>query len=503
MKKNIKILIFSGIILAVLVAALVVVLNLPSTDENIKEVSSQNAILLFDKTSLKAEDITVSNESGEYQLLGYEYSEENSADGSSGESSEQKTEIIYTMQDYASQILSKTMTDSLAEQCLYMSAIQIVDKSGSRYDEYGLKEPRSTVKVVYSDNSEVTMYVGNDAPDNKGVYLRTDGNANVYLVQKNMINMFLVDKLQMFSKVLSYSFDTDYKIQTVKISGTGYDSNIEIKPVNNKANFCNFVLTKPYREICDNNFLEDFGESLYGLNGTTVVAVDVTDDDIKKYGLDKPYIDVEVTASDDTSVHLIASKADSDKNCYIMQSGGTIIYKMSTDELSWYGVTYRDFLDDSIIRPNTDYLESAEIYYGGKNYHFDVKHTTTKNDLYEDMVTTKATYNGKEIKYLNLSIFINNVAGISRSDAVPKSIDGCEKIFSIKYSFKDEKLTDTLEIYRAKDKQLIVTLNGNIEGYTDTEYAEKVFKQVDDIPKNAELELLNNDDVSGVVSEEQ
>lgn len=495
MKKNIKILIFSVICLAVLVAALVVVLNLPSANENKEETSSQDAILLFDKTNLKAEDITVSNESGEYQLLGYEYSDEGSDDGSS-------SQIIYTMQDHSSQILSKTMTDSLAEQCLYMSAIQIVDKSGSRYSEYGLDKPRSTVSVIFSDNSEVTMYVGNNAPDNKGVYFRIDGNANVYLVQENMINMFLVDKLQMFSKTMSYSFNTDYKIQTVKISGTNYDSNIEIEPINNNANFCNFVLTKPYREICDNDFLENFGESLYGLSGTTVVAVDITGDDMKKYGLDKPYIDVEVTASDDTAAHIIASEADSENNCYLMQSGGTIIYKMSTDDLFWYGVTYRDFLDDSIIKPNMDNIVSADIYYGGSNYHYDVTHTTSKNELYEDIVTTKATYNGKEIKYLNLSIFVNNVAGISRSSALPKSTDDSERIFSIKYSFDgDDALSDTLEIYRTKDKQLIVTLNGNIEGYTDTEYAEKVFEQVENIPKNAELTVLNNDK-SSAVSEE-
>ena len=502
MKKNIKILIFSVVCLVVLVAALVVVMNLPSTDESTEETSSQDAILLFDKTNLKAEDIIVSNESGEYQLLGYDYSDESSDESSTDESSEEDSQIIYTMQDHSSQILSKTMTDSLAEQCLYMSAIRIVDKSGNRYSEYGLKEPRSTVKVVFSDNSEVTMYVGNDAPDNKGVYFRMDGNANVYLVQENMINMFLVDKLQMFSKTISYSFDTDYKIQTVKISGTNYKSNIEIEPINNNANSCNFVLTKPYREICDNDFLENYGESLYGLSGTTVVAVDITDDDMKKYGLDKPYMDVEVTASNETTAHIIVSKADDDKNCYLMQSGGTIIYKMSTDELPWYDVTYRDFLADAIIKPNMDNIISADISYGGKNYHYDITHKTSKNELYEDIVTTTVKYESEEIQYINFSNFVSNVAGISRSDAVPKSIDGCEKIFSIKYSFDgDDAMTDTLEIYKAKDKQLIVTLNGNIEGYTSTEYAEKVFEQIEDIPKSSQLDLLNSD-VSSTADEE-
>lgn len=527
MKKNIRFLIASCIGIAVLAVALIVVFNLPdSKSENEKISSNNSAILLFDKMNLKAEDITVSNESGEYRLLGYDYSEESSsskssaqssessdeksaADKSSGESSiqeesTQKLQMIYTMQDHDSQILSKTMTDSLAEQCSYMSATQIVDKSGKRYDEYGLKKPRATVKAIFSDNSEVIMYVGNDAPDNKGVYFRMDGNATVYLVQKNMVNMFLTDKLQMFSKTMSYSFNTDYKIQKVSISGTNYKSSINIEPVNNNANFCNFIMTKPYREICSNSFLENFGESLYGLEGTTVVAVDVTADDMKKYGLDKPYIEVAVSASDNTSARIIASKADSDKNCYIMKKGGTIIYKMSTSELSWYNVNYRNFLDESIIVPNVSYLVSTDIAYNGKSYHYDISHTTKKNDIYEDIVTTTVMYNGSEINYMNFSVFINNVAGISRSDALPKSIQNCEKIFGIKYSFDgDSKLTDTLELYRTNDKQIIVTLNGNIEGYTSSDYVEKLLAQVDNIYKKAELEKLNSvNDTSENVSEE-
>ena len=492
MKKNLKLLALMAACVVVLVGAMIVVLNLPENEE-VVETSSSDAILIFDKSSLIAEDITVSNESGEYNLLGFDYSEAVSGDEAS-ESSGEST-IIYTMQEYENQTLSKTMTDSLAEQCVYMAALKVVDKSGERDSEYGLDNPRATVSVVYSDNSEVKMYIGNDAPDNKGVYFKMDGKKTVYLVQENMINMFLVDKLQMFVKELSSSFDTDETIQTVKLSGSFYDTDVYIKPIDNNANYCNFVMDTPYRAICDNDFFEGFGESFYGMRSSTVIAVDVTEDDIKEYGLDNPYIEAEITASDDTGVHILASEADSNNNCYIMASGASIIYQMSIDDLIWYEVTYRDFLSNSIVVPNMQNLIDVDISVDGQEYHYDITHTKTINETYDEIISNEVIYNGEKITYSNMSTFINNVTGITRGYTSPESIEDCTKIFSIKYTFDgDDALTDILELYKTSDNQTVAVLNGNIEGYTDSEYAENVIQQVSEIAQSEKLESLNSQD---------
>lgn len=287
MKRNLKLLIAALICVTVLAGALVIVLNLPE-DEEIVETSSNDAILIFDKTDLTAEEIEVSNKSGEYVLMGYDYSSFESSSENTSETSETDLSMIYTMQEYETQPLSKTVTDSLAEQCCYMAALRVIEKSGNRDKEYGLDNPAATVSVTYSDNSSVKMYIGNEAPDDKGIYFKTDKSDTVYLVQENMVNMFLVDKLQVFTKDISGSFDTDEKIQTVKLTGTLYEKDVYVKPIDNNANFCNFVMETPYREICDNDFLEEFGESFYDLSGTTVSAVDVGESDLSKYGLDEP-----------------------------------------------------------------------------------------------------------------------------------------------------------------------------------------------------------------------
>lgn len=493
MKKNLKILIITLLSLVVLIGALVVVLNLPPNEE-LTENSSGNGILIFDKTNIYAEEITVSNKSGEYTVMGYNYSD-NSQD-TSDENSKTELSMVYTMQEYEEQLLSKTMTDSLAEQCCYMAALKVVDKSGERDSEYGLDKPSATVSVIYSDNSQETMYIGNYAPDNKGLYFKSARSKNVYLVQNNMVNMFLVDKLQMFNKELSPALDSDYSITDVKISGTFDDNDIIIKTSDNIANFCNFVMEKPYREICDNTFTENFGKSIYGMNGTTVIAVDVTKEDIKKYRLDNPYMDIEVKASNDVKSHIILSEKDKDNNCYIMSVNGTRIYQMSTEELECYGVKYRDFFASSVIVPNMHNLVEVDIFANNKNYHYDITHKIKINEVYEEVIENEITYNGKQISYTNMSIFANNVAGISRIGSVPNSIEGCEEIFSIKYSFEKEetKMSDTMKLYKTSDNQIIIVLNDVIEGYTDSKYVQSVIEQTEKIFNDKMLEKLNNKD---------
>ena len=94
MKKNIQFIIFSAAIVLVLVAALIVVLNIPETDDSGEKIDSGSDILLYDKTGLDAEEITVKNSSGEYVLIGFNYAEQASSLGyesSAAESSDEES----------------------------------------------------------------------------------------------------------------------------------------------------------------------------------------------------------------------------------------------------------------------------------------------------------------------------------------------------------------------------------------------------------------------------
>ena len=196
MKKNTKIIIAMSSVIVVLGVVLGVILAQPS--ENSSENANENTdILLFDKSSLDVDDVTIKNAGGEYQILGYKYSEEAKADEN------EEISMFYTMQGYENTLMSKYMTDNLVKECQIVAATRLIDKSGKKYSDYGLDKPAVEVKVIYSDSSKVNMYFGNEAPDKSGVYCRIDGNKNVYLVNSASVDMFFIDKLQLFDKSLT------------------------------------------------------------------------------------------------------------------------------------------------------------------------------------------------------------------------------------------------------------------------------------------------------------
>ena len=99
MKKNIRFIIFSAAIVLVLGISLIIVLNIPESNEAGDKDTTRSDILLYDKTQLDPEEITIKNSGGEYVLIGYNFVEQASNVGlvsrfekSSDSDSESKTE---------------------------------------------------------------------------------------------------------------------------------------------------------------------------------------------------------------------------------------------------------------------------------------------------------------------------------------------------------------------------------------------------------------------------
>ncbi|MBQ8132865.1 MAG: DUF4340 domain-containing protein [Clostridia bacterium] len=542
MKKNIRFIIIISIVVVLLTGALFFVFNLPQNEDSGVVTDTTNDILLYDKTNLKPEEITVKNSSGEYVLIGFDYTEmlgevieekaaeaseeaasreaAQSSDGSQvsqvsdnlkdDEVSTVSVNMHYTMQGYEELELSKDRTDDLAYQCSYVTALMLVDKSGSKYKDYGLDKPAATVTVVFSDNSQEILYVGDEAPDNKGRYFRRDGNANVYLMQSETVTAFLTEKLQMLDSTLTAEFDDEEEdecqITTVNISGTGYDKPVKITKEINVASVSNYNMTSPFKEACGQNVVQGFGEDMYGISGSEVAAANVTEKDIKKYGLDKPYMNISITASDDSKVNLLVSKAEKDGSCYVMTKGGKIICKMTKSDVEdWYGIQSVNFLATNFVFPNIDNMNRAEITVSDETYDYEIRHDTQDNELLEEFTMTTLTLDGEEISYVNFSTFINNVSGLQRTGMELKDLDGFEEVFRIamSYSADDEKQTDTLVIYKGSDDSYAVTLNDRIEGYTDRDYAEKLIGQADKISGTKSIERLNTDDEESESSTEE
>ena len=88
--------------------------------------------------------------------------------------------------------------------------------------------------------------------------------------------------------------------------------------------------------------------------------------DIKKYGLDKPYISITAELSNGNELTVKASKADDDGKCYVMNKSGTTIFRMNSKSIEWYGLSRNDILTENILSIDMKYMKTLTIKENGK-----------------------------------------------------------------------------------------------------------------------------------------
>ncbi len=530
MKKNITVIIIISVVLAALIGVMFAVMSIPQTENTITSTDSMD-ILIYDKTKLKAEEITVKNSGGEYKLIGYDYtkmaeeiSAENAAQEESVESEEKSSNVIkpevsaisintrYTMQGMEDFELNKDCTDALAYYCSYVTALQLVDKTGKKYAEYGLDKPASTVKITFSDNSSETLYIGNKAPNDMGRYMRRESDVNVYLLNQESVNSFLIEKLQMLDKTLTKPFSeyeneedlTETQITSVNISGSGYEKPLTIDNKDDISIIGKFKMHSPYHLVAADVSVQDYGKSLYGMTGSEVAAAGATDENKKKYGLDKPYMNIQINASDESHIGLLVSEAGKDGSCYVMAEKGNIIYRMTKKDVKeWYNVTYKKFATRSFVSPKVDNMFRAVFTAKDQKFEFDLEHTTKENEVFDEYTNIKVKSGEDEVSYINFTTFLHNMTGMHRTDIDISKDDGFEEIFNAEFSYRDKdkkELTETLTIKQSEDGSCIVLVNGIVEGYTDRDYAARLIDQTDKITGKEDLPGLNDSEGSSVDS---
>ena len=74
MKKNTKVIIGITLLIVFLAAGLTVILLLPSDDVITDNISESADIFLVNKSQTVVDEVTIKNDGGEYQILGYDYS---------------------------------------------------------------------------------------------------------------------------------------------------------------------------------------------------------------------------------------------------------------------------------------------------------------------------------------------------------------------------------------------------------------------------------------------
>lgn len=174
MKKQKTYMVTIAVVVAVLSVLLFLVLKMPSKNNKDSSSSKNNSVSLV---SVDSDDITNINfkNSDEFNIK--------------IESSENTFKYSIDKLD-ESQKISKDEVDSILNTFSKLSASEKVTDDCEKMETFGLDNPKSHIKITFTNGDEKTFHLGNKAPLNSGTYLKIDDEKTVYLVENYVATLF-------------------------------------------------------------------------------------------------------------------------------------------------------------------------------------------------------------------------------------------------------------------------------------------------------------------------
>lgn len=130
----------------------------------------------------------------------------------------------YTIVGYEDFDLQGGIADNIANNAASIDFTKVMTLDGSKLADYGLDKPRDTVTVTYTDKTKAIIYVGDDAPQNAGTYIKFGSNDTVYLVAKDSVSAFDYGLTDLISLTINdaASDNDNSQASSIEISGSNF-----------------------------------------------------------------------------------------------------------------------------------------------------------------------------------------------------------------------------------------------------------------------------------------
>lgn len=474
MKKTTKTLIIAIAAVVVLVGIFLLIKFIPSQQEE-TDTDFVEEIVLVSHAPSEVKQIEVSNEYGEYTLLSETPTVESTV--SDGTTSEISDATVYTLVNYEDMELLTGQPDELASEVSSVTPSKMVN-DGSNKKDFGLDNPRATVKTTFTNGEVSTIYLGNDAADDLGSYIMVDGKDGIYLVSSDSVDSYLRGAMDMISTEIGSSAATEEDAVFTKMvfGGTLFGGDVVLEYSDSPAYSQSYMITSPDTTIANEETVTYMVNSVRNLTADKVAAVNADDAKLKEYGLDNPYVTVEAEYPD-MKVSYKTSEPDNEGNFYLENNG--IVYQLNTSAVPWMTYTYEQMLPTEVLSPKLTGVQKITVKNGDKSYEFDVSNetqVTNVNDTDVEATVTVVKYNGKTLDEGNFNIFYQNLISAKRSNESSNPSDKKE-VLKVSYEFTDGTTADAV-YYEAENRKCPVLINGTVEATAYESYVNSIIADV-------------------------
>lgn len=424
-------------------------------------------------------NIVVENQSGTF-TINAETPKETATDANGKETVLTK-DTVYVLEGFDNAELQAGQAALIAGHATDLTTTNIVDIKGENLQEYGLDKPRAKVTVNFENTKHFKIIVGNEALSNLGTYIMIEGDPAVYLVDNNDVESFMFSPLDLISKVVveSADSDADAEIEKVTIKGAEISQEMTFEVNDDETNGAFYKMTTPHNTPANvENSTAYFG-SVISLQADSVVAYHPSEDRLKELGLDNPYVTISVKYPNNTYT-LSASKPDSEGNVNLLNEDTKIAYKMSVNRVPWVNATYDNMLYEYVLAPKLDYVKAVDVTIGSKEYRFNLER---KSDDDQSEIVAKFGKTTLNSGYFNS--YFDYLTSALRQGSHKGNADSAPAL-TVKYSYNNGKADDTVTYYKGDNCYLAKCSNG-VESKVSEEYVNKILKDTETISKNKQV----------------
>lgn len=384
-------------------------------------------------------------------------------------------QYVWALQGYDKNLIASSAVTAAADGIAVLYANRVMEQDQSQKSLYGFDKPTVKAEVIARKGSNYTLLIGDKAPDNSGYYATVTGDEKIYLVAETTVNNFNTtpEALADTSILSAPSIDditkkTDKKyfdassgelttFESITISGTKYGKSAVITPIENNE-FVNYNINLgSYSRYANAEIVDElFTLMTGGLFAMDTYALKPTDAQIKKYGLDKPEVNITIKYGT-LSSSVKASYYDAENKYYAVMVGGRdAIYAVTSEALAMleYGLT--DYFYQFVFQDYVYSFKNITVKAPTKTYSFDIKHDSSDDSFTVksgDKVLDDALFSAYYQYFLTLQPEVKD----SYTDG-PSSLTA---VFTFKGSSKGAL---TMEFVKQSDRRYLLKIDGNAYG---------------------------------------
>lgn len=381
----------------------------------------------------------------------------------------------------------------LLEECSVIEYLSVANEDPYDLSLYGLDKPMAKVNIKYTDETVLTLEIGNEEPVSGGQYFMVTGENRVLLMKHNRSIRFTMPLTNYIKYVIISPCNFNSPLSIVKditFSGTSLPEPIVIEAVDEKnaqhmrdaASFgvaTHLVRSPGLHEIDQTEAVKVFN-SLMGLVSEGVVDYNCTKEQLNVYGFDNPWLKVEFDYQNKGEVnptHVVLRVVQHEGGLIAIRDDEGVVYRILDVEFT--KIKYENIVMRWFLTPFITDLASMKINFDDKNYHFIFSGDSNRT------LAVKLSERELDIDafrtYYTLIISAENDGEQLQS---PK-VDG-EPLITVEFTYRDKQKTkDTMRLYKGNMRRAFVEINGMMEFAMRQNYVECI--------KQATVALLNKE----------